>query len=463
MSTHRSPRLLSLGLACLLVAACGGGGSGSSEPPAPSPPVPSPSPSPAPSPPPPPPPAPAPPPAAPGGLYIGWYEEDPGNNPEDPTVGALFMRLPAGDGAFAGLMPFSYVGCRGGINVGTMAGARSGNNLAGTWTGTLDGAAVGGGFSAEYADARFDGRFQNAAGKQAISAPPCLYSMAAQGRFRLFNGPASEPAEAALSFSASSTTPTVTWRGLPAAAIGTLRVFDEACLETAPTAACFLGEVASSSGSSAAPATLALGGRYIFVLTAQTALSGSQAGIAGFASARFSPTVVGSGGGTGGGGSAAPGTAAGALTVSGMASAARFAPGGPLPVQGPSGDGPTCTPIGSGSICSSTWTLSWNEVEGSTPTAQLLVMVTSTTSSTPGPVPGSRVDALRVQFTDFRSPLTLYQYACGLTALGEAACADVPGLQVDLAARRVHFNALPLRVPAPGSGGPIRLDGSLGY
>ena len=30
-------------------------------------------------------------------LYVGWYQEDPLTNPEDPTPGSVHLSLPAGD------------------------------------------------------------------------------------------------------------------------------------------------------------------------------------------------------------------------------------------------------------------------------------------------------------------------------------------------------------------------------
>jgi hypothetical protein len=62
--------------------------------------------------------------SAPGGLYIGYYHEDPISNPEDPVPGALYLSLPAGDSSFAGKMFFTYLGCQT-SSVGSISGAKT--------------------------------------------------------------------------------------------------------------------------------------------------------------------------------------------------------------------------------------------------------------------------------------------------------------------------------------------------
>jgi hypothetical protein len=448
----------------LALAGCGGGSGGvNGDPAPPATPAPTPPAPPAPVPPPPPPP-PAPPPSAPapapGGLYIGWYEEDPVNNPEDPTVGALFFRVPAADGDFAGFMPFSYAGCSVGVDTGAMAGTRSGNRLTGTWAGTLDGAAVGGGFSADLVDGsnppRFDGSFTNANGKQPISAGPCNYFMAAHGRFRLYGAVASEPAGVALNFDGNSTAPALTWTGVPAGALTTLRWFDEACLETTPTAAsCFLGEASTTGSSLGYPSgfsgaqPLSVGGRYLVVLTAQTAATGPGAGLAAFASARFAPTTPASGPGAGAGGSGL-----GELTLSGLPGTTAFTPT-TLPLGGPQTDGPTCFGSGAAALCSSSWTLGWD----ASARAQLLLSVGSAGAGAPGPAPGSRIDTLTVQYTDIANA-RLFRYVCG--QLPSPPCDPaVHGITLDTAARRAQFNATPLAEITVGGTGSVTLQGEL--
>jgi hypothetical protein len=49
---------------------------------------------------------------APGGLFVGYYHEDPVTNPEDPFPGALYLNLPSANGTYAGTMFFTYFGCQ---------------------------------------------------------------------------------------------------------------------------------------------------------------------------------------------------------------------------------------------------------------------------------------------------------------------------------------------------------------
>jgi len=65
--------------------------------------------------------------AGPDGLYVGYYQEDPASNPEDPTPGSIYLSLPAGDNAFAGSMFFTYVGCQT-SNVGLVSGRKTGSH-----------------------------------------------------------------------------------------------------------------------------------------------------------------------------------------------------------------------------------------------------------------------------------------------------------------------------------------------
>src|SRR5687768_17291477 len=130
---------------------------------------------------------PSPPASAPGGLYVGYYAEDPVNNPEDPTLGVLHLALPANDAAFSGAMFFTYVGCQS-SNVGTISGNRSGNTLSGNWSGTIDGLAQSGNYGGTYNanSGVFSGTYTVAGGKQARDLSPCIsYFIAANGTWEL--------------------------------------------------------------------------------------------------------------------------------------------------------------------------------------------------------------------------------------------------------------------------------------
>ena len=61
---------------------------------------------------------------APGGLFVGYYHEDPATNPEDPFPGALYLNLPATNGTFAGTMFFTFAGCQQ-VSAGSISGFNS--------------------------------------------------------------------------------------------------------------------------------------------------------------------------------------------------------------------------------------------------------------------------------------------------------------------------------------------------
>jgi len=125
---------------------------------------------------------------APGGLYVGYYREDAGTNPEDPTSGAIYLNLPPGDAPFAGDMSFTYVGCQS-FNVGTISGNKLGLDLSGTWTGSVDGRAQNGTFVGQFnTDANaYQGTYINSRGKQFVAVPDCIeYYIGPNGRWELF-------------------------------------------------------------------------------------------------------------------------------------------------------------------------------------------------------------------------------------------------------------------------------------
>jgi hypothetical protein len=126
--------------------------------------------------------------AAPGGAYIGYYQENPVTNPEDPVPGAIYLRLPAADGAFSGDMFFTYVGCQS-SNLGNVSGRKSGNSLSGNWSGTVDELAQRGAFTGSYdvENGLYTGTYTNAGGKQHRDLNPCIeYFIAPNGSWALF-------------------------------------------------------------------------------------------------------------------------------------------------------------------------------------------------------------------------------------------------------------------------------------
>ena len=126
--------------------------------------------------------------ASPGGLYVGYYQEDPNSNPEDPVPGALYLGLPEGDDNFSGKMDFTYFGCQS-SNVGAISGSKSGTTLNGSWSGTVDNTAQSGSYSGTYdaTNLLYGGTYTVAGGKQLIDIPNCIkYFIAPNGSWNLF-------------------------------------------------------------------------------------------------------------------------------------------------------------------------------------------------------------------------------------------------------------------------------------
>ncbi len=133
----------------------------------------------------------------PGGLYVGYYAEDPVNNPEDPTYGAFQLRLPEGNAEFSGSMYFTYVGCQT-SNVGSISGVKSGLDIGGSITGDVDGLAQNGTYAGLYDPAalRYSGTYALEGGRQYRDLRPCIeYYIAANGTFEMFPPGASVPAD----------------------------------------------------------------------------------------------------------------------------------------------------------------------------------------------------------------------------------------------------------------------------
>jgi hypothetical protein len=138
--------------------------------------------------------------AVPDGLYVGDYQEDPLTNPEDPTMGSVYLALPASDGGFAGSMSFTYVGCQS-DSVGSVTGTKSTGTLKGVWAGSVDGTAQHGAFSGTSSSVAggWVGEYTVAGGKQHVAVPSCIsYFIAPKGTFELFPVGAQVPASFAV-------------------------------------------------------------------------------------------------------------------------------------------------------------------------------------------------------------------------------------------------------------------------
>ncbi len=126
--------------------------------------------------------------AAPGGLYVGVYNEDPGNNPEDPSFGAIYMRLPQGNSTFSGDMYFTYVGCQN-QNVGSITGSKNQLTLSANWSGVVDNLPQSGTMTGQFQPALgiYQGTYVNSGGKQFRDLSPCVvYYIAAFGSWDLY-------------------------------------------------------------------------------------------------------------------------------------------------------------------------------------------------------------------------------------------------------------------------------------
>jgi len=134
--------------------------------------------------------------AAPGGLHLGFYLEDPITNPEDPMPGSFYLRLPIGDSQYSGAMSFTFIGCQT-QNVGNVSGTKSGAQLSGIWSGSIDGTPQSGTYAAEYdpLKAMYLGTYTNDKGKQYIDLWPCIaYAIAPNGEIGLFRPGTRAPA-----------------------------------------------------------------------------------------------------------------------------------------------------------------------------------------------------------------------------------------------------------------------------
>lgn len=163
---------------------------------------------------------------APGGLFVGYYQEDPAGNPEDPMPGAFVLKLPDNDAAFSGAMFYTYVGCQT-SNVGKVKGIKSGNAMSGTWSGTIDGSAQSGPYQGSFDPLQgyYKGVYSNAGGKQFRDIKGCVqYYIAANGSWEMFPVEQSQPAGFKVDVSANH----VTWQTLPNAAMALVYLIDPA-------------------------------------------------------------------------------------------------------------------------------------------------------------------------------------------------------------------------------------------
>jgi hypothetical protein len=248
--------------------ACGGGGDGGDDTPAPAP-------------------TPTPPTdAAPGGLYVGYYQEDPATNPEDPVPGAFSLNLPESNASFSGSMFFTYVGCQT-SNVGAVNGTKTGLALSGTWSGTVDGSAQSGAYTGSYqtASLSYSGTYTNAGGKQLRDLSPCItYTIAPNGTWEMFPIDATVPA----GFTVLVSGRTVSWSATTGAALTLVYLLDPVVAQAGSGNPVLWQTVITGSTNSAAipgSVTLDSGKAYVAVVGVGDASRQRSA----FGSKRFTP------------------------------------------------------------------------------------------------------------------------------------------------------------------------------
>jgi hypothetical protein len=207
--------------------------------------------------------------APPGGLFVGYYQEDPASEPNDPVPGALYMALPEGNNNFSGNLYFTYLGCQS-SNVGAISGSKSGTTLNGNWSGTIDNTAQSGSYSGTYdaTNILYSGTYTVAGGKQAINIPGCVsYSIAPNGIWNL------SPVEqnAPTTFTPTVNANTVVWQ-TPAGYAGALvSVIDVAPALTINGSNAVKGQaqiLAPSSNFALAPLALTSGRPYLATVSA---------------------------------------------------------------------------------------------------------------------------------------------------------------------------------------------------
>ena len=163
-------------------------------------------------------------------FYVGYYQENAATNPEDPTAGFIYICLPDDDGSFRGQFLFSFIGCTGGIDVGTAEGNKTRSSLSGNWRGNVDGRAIGGDFkgsASSSSDDVYSGTWTNSAGKVHIQIGDCEYYVAPNGTWTVY-GAGKKDFNLNVQ---SGDTPTFSWTQVNGASFYLIAVFEpeEAC------------------------------------------------------------------------------------------------------------------------------------------------------------------------------------------------------------------------------------------
>lgn len=227
--------------------------------------------------------------SAPGGIYVGFYAEDSTSNPEDPTVGAVAINLPAANEPFAGAMYFTYYGCQS-ENVGHISGNKTAATISGDWSGTLDGYSKNGQFTGTYLDSahQFKGTYTVTGPKQHVIIPDCDgepfdYYIGPNGTFELFPEGAQQPSTFTVNFNDGQ----IQWTAVSDAVDGLVYVTDPDKVTAGQNPVLWQAPVSAAMGSYALPeAPLLTAGKSYIAVVALRKSSGERAA---FASKRFTP------------------------------------------------------------------------------------------------------------------------------------------------------------------------------
>ena len=164
-------------------------------------------------------------------LYLGYYREDPTNNPEDPTAGMILGCFPSKSGNFRTQFLFSYVGCMGYINLGSVRGYKRITSMEGDWRGSVDGKSIGGSFEGSCNDemSYCSGNWYNSGGKTRVQVGGCRYFVSPVGSWYLFRlGEGSGNFKP--NIDTSKVPPVIRWGSVPGSGYYFVYVHDKDCL-----------------------------------------------------------------------------------------------------------------------------------------------------------------------------------------------------------------------------------------
>ena len=125
----------------------------------------------------------------PEGLYVGYFQEDPLTNPEDPVPGTMYLMVSAANGLHYGAMSFKYADCQKN-SIATFNGKITNSGIEGQWSGVIDNLLQSGTYSGSYEarQHRLSGKYSNTQGKQFRDLRPCIeYTIAPNGTWELFH------------------------------------------------------------------------------------------------------------------------------------------------------------------------------------------------------------------------------------------------------------------------------------